>query len=417
MQTFFLPDTWRRCPAVLFALAVAFAACTAPPYTQAQGRGGRAKPVRRNTPVSRNTPATRASPEARTAAELQRISGSPAELRAFLAGFPKGGDLHMHLSGAVYAETFLKNAAQDNLCADPVKLVLLPNIGLTKSVPAKPVCADGTVPAANALANQKLYDALIDSFSMRAFVPSAGVSGHDQFFATFGRFNGIAKAHGGEWMDEVATRAAAQNEQYLEIMTTPDFNLAARLARPMHWTGDAAGFRDVLLKSGLRDNLPADRAELDDMEFRRNELEHCGTPQALPACAVKVRFLFQVLRAFSNEQVFAQTLLGFELAAADPRVVGINFVQPEDSYNAMANYTTQMQMLRYLRTQYPAVHLSLHAGELAWCRRMACDLTSMMRSRLRERSALDMAWTSPVKRMLPRCCGRCTTGTLTWRST
>ena len=80
---------------------------------------------------------------------------------------------------------------------------------------------------------------------------------------------------------------------------------------------------------------------------------------------MKIRFLYQVLRAFSNEQVFAQTLLGFELASADPRVVGLNFVQPEDAYNAMANYGTHMQMLHFLRAQYPAVHLSLHAGELA----------------------------------------------------
>lgn len=29
------------------------------------------------------------------------------ELRAFLVQFPKGSDLHMHLSGSVYAETFI----------------------------------------------------------------------------------------------------------------------------------------------------------------------------------------------------------------------------------------------------------------------------------------------------------------------
>jgi len=40
-------------------------------------------------------------------------------LESFLAKMPKGGDLHMHLSGAVYAETFLKEAAADNLCVNP----------------------------------------------------------------------------------------------------------------------------------------------------------------------------------------------------------------------------------------------------------------------------------------------------------
>src|SRR6185369_12971116 len=33
---------------------------------------------------------------------------SPIELNAFLVNMPKGGDLHMHLSGAVYAETFIR---------------------------------------------------------------------------------------------------------------------------------------------------------------------------------------------------------------------------------------------------------------------------------------------------------------------
>ena len=37
------------------------------------------------------------------------------------------------------------------------------------------------------LADQNLYDALVDAFSMRSFVPSAGVSGHDHFFDTFGK--------------------------------------------------------------------------------------------------------------------------------------------------------------------------------------------------------------------------------------
>lgn len=31
---------------------------------------------------------------------------------------PKGGDLHNHLSGAIYAETFIQWAAQGGLCVD-----------------------------------------------------------------------------------------------------------------------------------------------------------------------------------------------------------------------------------------------------------------------------------------------------------
>src|ERR1700710_1905381 len=86
-----------------------------------------------------------------------RQAGAPA-LYAFLKPFPKGADLHMHLSGAIYAETFIAEAAQQNLCVDPVKLLLLPNVGTTKMLPPQPVCPEGTVTAASILQNQGLYD-------------------------------------------------------------------------------------------------------------------------------------------------------------------------------------------------------------------------------------------------------------------
>ena len=41
--------------------------------------------------------------------------------------------------------------------------------------------------------------------------------------------------YAGEWLDEVATRAASQNEQYLEVMETPPFPNAARLASETDW--------------------------------------------------------------------------------------------------------------------------------------------------------------------------------------
>ena len=72
-----------------------------------------------------------------------------------------------------------------------------------------------------------------------------------------------------------------------------------------------------------------------------------------------------MLRGFPPQQVFAQTLLGFEVATADPDVVGINFVMPEDGEISMRDYHLQMQMLDYLHSVYPKVHISLHAGELA----------------------------------------------------
>ena len=301
---------------------------------------------------------------------LSTASRGPAALHAFLEDFPKGADLHVHLSGAVYAETFLKDAAEDGLCADKVALKL-----------AKPPCVGKQLVAVKELLgkmtpeDQDLYDRLVDGFSMRSFVATPSFSGHDEFFSTFARFGLLNKSHEGEWVDEVASRAAAQNQQYLELMETPPFGHAAQVAHAIGWIPDMAKMRQALLDKGVLDEVGVDRDDVKAAEAGRRELEHCGagqatTGQATAACGVQTRYIYQVLRGFAPEQVFAQTLLGFEtvkasMDAKDGLWVGINFVMPEDGFISMRDYELQMKMVEYLHSLYPQVHISLHAGELA----------------------------------------------------
>jgi adenosine deaminase len=299
-------------------------------------------------------------------------AGAPA-LRAFLKGFPKGANLHVHLTGAVYAETLIRDAGEDGLCVDPEALSFV-----------QPPCTGRLIAAKSLSGNigrqsQLLYDKLIDSISMRSFVPSAGWSGHDQFFAVFDRTGGLNKSHMAEWVDEVADRAAAQNNQYLELMETPPFTHAEKIADDIGWStelGQAdpqafARFRQQLLEKGLRDEVQAGRDDARRAETGREQIEHCGTPQAAPACQVEVRYLFQVLRDHAPEEVLAQLLLGFETVQAsenakDGTWVGINLVRPEDDFVSMRDYTLQMKMVGYLHSVYPGVPISLHAGELTY---------------------------------------------------
>ena len=44
--------------------------------------------------------------EYRTAAYFETIRDKPEPLARFVRAMPKGGDLHNHLSGAIYAETW-----------------------------------------------------------------------------------------------------------------------------------------------------------------------------------------------------------------------------------------------------------------------------------------------------------------------
>ena len=301
-----------------------------------------------------------ADPEARAARAYEAaVHDGPLAVHAFLAGFPKGADLHVHLSGAVYAESFIRAAGEDALCVDPAALSF-----------AKPPCTGHLIPAEKVTANQDLYARLVNAFSMRSFVATPGLSGHDQFFATFGRFGGPGKKHTGEWVDEVARLAAAENQQYLELMQTPPFDHAKEIAHEIGWNPDFAAFRKALLDHGLREEVAADREDVQAAETQRREREHCGTAQAARAGQVEGRYIYQILRGAAPEVVFAQTLLGFETVQASMEAheggwVGINFVQPEDGFISMRDYSLQMKMLEYLHGIYPQVHISLHAGELA----------------------------------------------------
>src|SRR5512132_1619390 len=101
------------------------------------------------------------SPEAeeRTARHLESIRKSPPELLAFLLKMPKGGDLHNHLSGAIYAERYIEWAAEKGLCVNTRTMSL--------AVPASPSkCDSEQAPATTALTNSILYRQMIDAWSM-----------------------------------------------------------------------------------------------------------------------------------------------------------------------------------------------------------------------------------------------------------
>ena len=290
----------------------------------------------------------------------------PLALREFLVGMPKGADLHVHLSGAVYAESWIRAAAEDGLCVDTKALTFAkaPTAGCPHVLGQ--IAVKDMLDHTQSPTNQGLYDKLIDAFSMRSYVPTSGWSGHDQFFATFNHFSGTSKTHTGEWIDEVASRAAAQNEQYLELMETPSFGHAATLGYQLKWNPKFAELRQKLLDAGIDQEVNEAKEHIESSLALRKKIEHCDSAEATPACQVEVRFIYQILRGFPPEQVFAQTLLGFETISKMPELfVGINFVQPEDGYNSMHDYTLQMHMLEYLHSVYPKVHISLHAGELA----------------------------------------------------
>src|SRR5437660_9862049 len=101
--------------------------------------------------------ATPASLEQRAEANLKAARENPLQLRHFLRNMPKGGDLHNHLSGAVYAESWIRAAAEDHLCVDIAKLAFAKPQASSSSGAEQPTCGDGKVPARDAFNDQHLF--------------------------------------------------------------------------------------------------------------------------------------------------------------------------------------------------------------------------------------------------------------------
>ena len=293
------------------------------------------------------------TPEQRAARHLESVRYQPLLLHAFLYDMPKGGDLHNHLVGAVYAESFIQYAADDGLCVDRQTMALGP-----------PPCDPKTRPPAGAaLDDSVLYRQMVDAFSMRDFEAGAE-AGHDHFFDSFLKFLPVTQAHMGDFLAEVASRAATQNEQYLELMVEVLWPVMD-LSKNITWSGNFDRAREALLAAGLNDGVAAASRTLDQAESRMRSRLRCGTPAADPGCRITIRYIATVLRAFPPAQVFAQVLGGFELASRDPRVVSVNPVQPEHDYVPRRDFLLHMKMFGYMHERYPKVRVTMHAGELA----------------------------------------------------
>jgi adenosine deaminase len=302
------------------------------------------------------------SSEQKAARYFETIRKSPSQLWKFLLTMPKGGDLHNHVSGSIYAESYIQWAAENGLCVNNKSLALT-------VPPTKSSCAANEIPAATALTNSVFFHQLVDAWSMRNWELS-GDTGRDHFFNAFGKFGAATYGQTGRMIAEAATRAAHGQVLYLELMLTPDGVpdgvASVKIGQAVGWDGNAESTLAKLKANGIANAAVTAIANLKVAEAQKNQLLKCDTPQADPGCTVTIRYIAQVSRAGSSlGAVFAQMVTGFALAS-DPSstVVGLNLVQGEDSPASMQNFSTQMQMLKSLRSLYPQAHSTLHAGEL-----------------------------------------------------
>lgn len=300
--------------------------------------------------------------EQTTSDKLDAVRDNPIALADFVAAVPKGGDLHQHLSGAVYAETYLDWGKTDGNCV---------NTGTFGAV-SKSQCSAGTSAPMPGPSDMPLYDNTIRAWSMKDFVAGTE-TGHDHFFSTFGKFGLIAGAHRDDSIADVAARAASENQVYLETM----FNLGNNIGNLTVdiWAGslqvaDLPGLYDkVIADSTFATELAQDVKVVDDAANKWRAELGCGGANEPAACGVQVRFVAQISRTGGKDKVFGQLISAFEMAAKTNNIVAANLSSPEDDTTSLNNYKLHMEMIKFLRGKYTAtgkspLHVTLHAGEL-----------------------------------------------------
>lgn len=299
--------------------------------------------------------------ESVAATKIEEAKGNMPRLRMLVSAFPKGGDLHHHLAGAIDAETMLQWAGDQNLCIDTIKLSIIPSPcdAAVNKKPAKNLARQDPI----------LWNKLIDVFSMRNYhfdVAAGEHSGHDHFFSSFFHFAAALDNNFGRMIAYSRRDAAANNLLYIETMQNP--KVVSTFVRSVLQDAKGKNSPEDLWKV-VKDRLPAAvaaaKAETVEAEAQSRQILQCDGRQPDPACSVTMRYMVFAVRAMPPEMVFAQLALGFALAHSDPRWVGVNIVAPEDGAVSMQDYDLHMQFFRFLRQLYPDVKITLHAGELA----------------------------------------------------
>lgn len=290
------------------------------------------------------------------------ISGQSAQmsqLNLFFTNMPKGGDLHHHYTGTIYAETYLEWVQKKNWRIDKCSLKIV-----------KEYTEDNAnlITVGDLIKDSSLFRKVLTLWSDKDYNNHF----HSQpppdqnFFNTFGYFGTVSNEYMSEGLGILKQRALNENVQYIETMLssvgTSSKSYPSRVKMidklrkansqkevdiifkeiAKHYKNDKA-FKSKI--SEFIDNVKTVHKGIDDEKFT-------------------MRFQTYASRVADPLEVYTDLLSAFIASDKSKLVVGVNIVAPENNNNALKDYTLHMMMFNYLSREYPDVNRALHAGEL-----------------------------------------------------
>ncbi len=279
-----------------------------------------------------------------------KIKNNPEALLHFFEHMPKGGDIHHHALGALWAEDIMKYAAEQDFWIE------------SESGQLFKTETENCLNVKKELDKEAFREFCIKKWSVAHFDPNDN-NGHSHFFDVFPKIAPAFIGFENYWLERIADQARKEGLIYIETMiecpseSERVWNLGLLYDNEISENADISVFEAFycfLKENGLQDAV---KNTVTLLEAWKKSAEK--------AAEVELCFQLYAVRNLDPRQVLAQLILCYEAAAISKHVVGVNLVAPEYHENTLKFYSMQMRACRWLNSLFPQVNLALHAGELS----------------------------------------------------
>lgn len=292
---------------------------------------------------------------------FNKIRNNTAELTAFFSQMPKGGDLHHHFSGSIYAEPMLQYAIKNDFWLNTETMAV------AKTKPQNAGNEWKRFSEIKALGQlEQFKDKVLEKWSVKNY-NHVDYPSYRLFFESFDKFWASAAETVPQGMQELKQRAIKENVSYIETQF---------LYIPLNINANS-NYNNLLRQSAsnekalfqLFDSLYADYSKQGirqaALDFNKKVIEHLHDSLAIDDSVFTMRYLNFSLRFMEPVDVFRDLTASFISSDNSKLAVGVNIVAPEHGETALKDYHLHMLMFKYLHQRFPNVKYSMHAGELA----------------------------------------------------
>lgn len=309
---------------------------------------------------------------------FEKIRTNEAALTAFFSQMPKGGDLHHHYSGSVYAEPILEYAIAENFYLNTETMMVS-----REKLSNENWKQFSTLKTKGELEQYK--QKIIHKWSVKDY-NNVDYPSDKLFFDSFEKFMPAANENFKSGLLELKNRAIKENLSYIEtqLSTIPAPIYMDDFAKLNSQLRELAAKKDEKAILKLLDTFYKDLVKKDVVayakDFNTNFVAKLNADLKIDDSDFTMRYQNFVLRFMEPNELFKNLVVAFISADNSPLMAGVNIVSPEDGETSMKDYWLHMIMFKYCHSRFPNVKYTLHAGELTLGIVKPEDLTWHIRS-------------------------------------